>query len=63
MTSIPSFSVSLISLGVLALLALANWYVSGFSLDPGPNRRPGEDHKGDFGERNADEADEFKKVA
>ncbi len=62
MTLIPSLSVSLMALGVLALLALANWYVSGFSLEPGPNWR-GEDHKGDFGERNADEADEFKRVA
>lgn len=63
MTFIPPFSVSLIAFGALALLALANWYVSGFSLAPRPTHRPGEDHKGGFGERNADEADEFKKVA
>lgn len=63
MTFIPSLSVSLIALGVLALLAGTDWYVSGFSLQPSPTRRPGEDHTTDFGERNADEAAEFKNVA
>ncbi len=63
MTFIPSLSASLIAFSVLALLALANWYVSGFSLEPRSTHGPGEDRKGDFGECNADEADEFKRVA
>ncbi len=64
MTFMPSFSVSLIALGALALLALANWYVSGFSVESGPSQRPGEDRVDDFRGRNADDkADGFKKVA
>lgn len=62
MTFVPSFSVSLIAFGVLALLAVANWYVSGFFLESGPAHRPGENRK-DFGQRHADQADELKKVA
>ncbi len=64
MTFMPSLPISLIALGALALLTLANWYVSGFSVERGPSQRPGEDRADDFRRCSADgEADEFKKVA
>lgn len=63
MIFMPSFSASLIGFGVLALLGLANWYVSGLSVEPGP-AHTGEDHSGDFYKRKAHiGADELKKVA
>jgi len=63
MTLIPSFSVSLIALGVLALLALADWFVSGFSVGV-PNHDPGEARPDDFRKRHAHgEPNEFREVA
>jgi hypothetical protein len=63
MTFMPSLPISLIALGALALLALANWYVSGLSVERAPSQRPGVDRVDDFRGSAEGEADQFKQVA
>ena len=59
----PTLAVSMIALGVLALLAIVDWFVSGFSVAV-PNHEPGEERHDDVRNRNADcEPDEFRAVA
>jgi hypothetical protein len=64
MTLLPSLPISLIALGALGLLALANWYVSGFAVERGLGQKPGEDRVNDFRRLGEDNhGDGFKKVA
>lgn len=64
MTFIPSLSILLIAFGALAFLAIANWYVSGFSVEPGPRQRPGADRVDDSRRGHAEgEGAQFKRVA
>ncbi|HVB81713.1 MAG TPA: hypothetical protein VNE82_17415 [Candidatus Binataceae bacterium] len=58
MTFLPSFPISMIAFGALAVLALANWYVSGLSVERAPRQTPGANRVDDFRH-----ADGFKKVA
>ena len=59
----PTLAVSLTAVGALALLAIVDWFVSGFSVAV-PNHQPGEERPDDVRNRNADgEPDEFKAVA
>jgi hypothetical protein len=59
----PTLAVSLTAVGALALLAIVDWFVSGFWVAV-PYHRPGEERPDDVRNRNADgEPDEFKAVA
>lgn len=64
MTFIPSLSILLLAFGALAFLAIANWYVSGLSVEHGPRQRPGLDRADDSHRNSAEsEAAQFKQVA
>lgn len=64
MTFIPSISILLLAFGALAFLAIANWYVSGFSVERVPRQRPGLDRVDDSHRDSAEgEAAQFKQVA
>ncbi len=43
MTFIPSLAISLTALGIIALLVVVDWFVSGFSVGV-PTNHPGEPH-------------------
>jgi len=60
---IPSLSILLLTFGILALLAIADWYVSGFSVEPRPQLRPGVDRMADSDRDSAESTGHFKQVA